>query len=280
MTIIKTIVKNALLIMLGAVIYALAINYFLIPNRIGEGGVTGLTTVAYYALNIPPALTNLVLNGILMLIGFRFLDSKTVFYSIWAIICISAALRVPVFFTYHTQQTMIPAIFGGVLMGLAMGVIMRANGTIAGSTILAKIVNKYFGMKNGSATLMFDLMVAIPSGLIIGFQNMLLTVIELYISAMVLNQYLDRFGAKHSLLVISPKNEAIATALSQKLGHGVTFLKATGFYSQAEQDMLFFICTAKEWTQVIPIVQQIDPHALIVSDQVRSVRGMEMKKLL
>ncbi|WP_461227346.1 YitT family protein [Lacticaseibacillus suihuaensis] len=276
----RKMAQNAALIALGAAIYALAINYFLIPNRIGEGGVTGLTTIGYYALNISPALTNLVLNGLVLVLGLRFLDRRTIGYTLWAILCISGFLRLPVIAGYHTSQSVIAAVFGGVLMGVAMGIILRANGTVAGSTILAKIINKYFGMKNGTATLMFDLCVAVPSGLIIGFQNMLLTVLELYVSAVVLNRYLDRFGAKHSLMVVSPHNQAIAKALTDALGQGVTMLAATGFHSQRPQEILYFVCTNAAWPQALAIVAAADPNALIVADQVRSVRGLQLSKLL
>lgn len=275
----KSVVQKSLQIIVGAVIYAVAINYFLIPSRIGEGGVTGLTTIGYYTMRISPALTNLVLNGILIAIGFRYLKRETVFYSLWAVLWISIFLRVPVFWPYQTHQTLIAAIAGGVLMGIAMGLIFRAGGTIAGSTILAKIVNRYFGVQNGSAMLFFDLIVAVPSGLVIGFENMLLTVAELYISAVVLNKYLDTFGAKRSLLVISAQNQKIATALSNKLGHGVTLLKATGFYSQHNQDVLYFICTVREWPAVMTIIKQTDPEALVVTERVRSVRGMALDEL-
>ncbi|WP_225049341.1 YitT family protein [Lacticaseibacillus kribbianus] len=274
------VLRNVALIAVGAAVYALAINYFLIPNRIGEGGVTGLTAIGYYALNISPALTNLVLNGLLVVVGLRFLDRRTVGYTLWAILCISGFLRLPVVFAYHTDQTVIAAVFGGVLMGLAMGIILRAHGTIAGSTILAKIINKYFGVKNGTATLMFDLCVAVPSGLIIGFQNMLLTVLELYVSAVVLNRFLDSFGAKHALMVVSPHNQAIAQALTDALGQGVTMLAATGFHSQKPQDVLYFVCTNAAWPQALAIVGAADPDALIIADQVRSVRGLQLGKLL
>lgn len=275
----KSIVKNGLEIIAGALIYALAINYFLIPNRIGEGGVTGLTALGYYTFRIPPALTNFVLNGILILVGFKFLKRETVFYSLWAVLWISLFLRVPVFLPYHTSQTVIAAIAGGVLMGISMGLIFRARGTIAGSTILAKIVNRYLGIRNGSAMLFFDLIVAIPSGMVIGFQNMLLTVLELYISAVVLNKYLDALGAKRSVLVFSKHNQAIGKALSTNLGQGVTMLKATGFYSQQDMDALFYICSNRDWTAVMPIIMSVDPEALVVTDQVRSVRGFHLPEL-
>ncbi|WP_369404596.1 YitT family protein [Secundilactobacillus odoratitofui] len=113
----KQIIRNSVLIMVGAVIYALAINYFLIPNRIGEGGVTGLTAIGYYTLKISPALTNLVLNGILMLVGWRYLNRQTVYYSLWAVLWISIFLKIPVFMPYQTSQTLIAAVTGGVLIG-------------------------------------------------------------------------------------------------------------------------------------------------------------------
>ncbi|GAX03056.1 hypothetical protein IWT140_00654 [Secundilactobacillus pentosiphilus] len=275
----KSIIKNGIQIIMGAMVYALAINYFLIPNRIGEGGVTGLTALGYYTLRIPPALTNFVLNGILILVGFKFLKRETVFYSLWAVLWISIFLRVPVFLPFHTSQTIIAAITGGTLMGISMGLIFRAKGTIAGSTILAKIVNRYLGIRNGSAMLFFDLTVAIPSGFVIGFQNMLLTVLELYISAVVLNKYLDAFGAKRSVLVLSKKNQAIGEALSDNLGQGVTMLKATGFYSQQDMDALFYVCSNRDWTAVMPIIMSVDPEALVVTDQIRSVRGFRLPDL-
>ncbi|MDN6826323.1 MAG: YitT family protein, partial [Lactiplantibacillus plantarum] len=259
----KIIVRNGLQIMLGAFIYAVAITDFLIPHQIGEGGVTGLTTIGYYALNIPPFLTNFVLNGILMLIGFRFLDKKTVGYSIWAVIWISVFLKLPPFLNYHTTQTIIPAIAGGVLMGIAMWLIFRGEGTVAGSTILAKIMNRYFGMKNGTAMLMFDLCVAVPSVLIIGLQNMILTIIELYVSAVVLNGLLSRFGARKAVTIISNQTAEITAELSAMLHQGITLISAKGYYHQEKRPMIYIICTDKQVAQIVPLVSTVDPDAFV-----------------
>ncbi|WP_367334473.1 YitT family protein [Lentilactobacillus sp.] len=276
----KIIVRNGLQIMLGAFIYAVAITDFLIPHQIGEGGVTGLTTIGYYALNIPPFLTNFVLNGILMLIGFRFLDKKTVGYSIWAVIWISVFLKLPSFLNYHTTQTIIPAIAGGVLMGIAMWLIFRGEGTVAGSTILAKIMNRYFGMKNGTAMLMFDLCVAVPSVLIIGLQNMILTIIELYVSAVVLNGLLSRFGARKAVTIISNQTAEITAELSAMLHQGITLISAKGYYHQEKRPMIYIICTDKQVAQIVPLVSTVDPDAFVVVDNVHSVKGESLEKIL
>lgn len=276
----KTIIRNGLQIILGAFIYAIAINDFLIPHQIGEGGVTGLTTIGYYALRIPPAMTNFVLNGILMLVGFRFLSKKTVWYSLWAVVWISIFLKLPRLLNYQTTQTIIPAIAGGVLMGISMWIIFRGEGTIAGSTILAKIMNRYFGIKNGSAMLMFDLCVAIPSVFIVGFQNMILTVIELYVSAVVLNGLLSRFGARKAVTIISNQTNEITSELSEMLHQGITLISAKGYYHQEKRPIIYLICTDKQVAQIVPLVSSVDPDAFVVVDNVHSVKGEALEKIL
>lgn len=273
-------IKNSLGIMLGAFIYAIAINSFLIPHHIGEGGVTGLTAIGYYALAIPPALTNFVLNGFLIIVGIRFLDKVTIGYSVWAVLWISLFLKLPRVVDYHTSQTLIPTIIGGVLMGIAMAIIIHCQGTIAGSTILAKIANRYLGVTTGSAMLFFDLIVAIPSGLIIGFQNMLLTIIELYLSAVVLDRLLARFGAKRAVTIISDDYAVIAQTLSTQFKQGITLIQAQGYYSQNKRPMLYVICTAKQLAALVPVVSQIDTQALVVVDEVRSVQAEQLQRLL
>lgn len=277
---VKLISRNGLRIIVGAFIYAIAINDFLIPHQIGEGGVTGLTTIGYYALHISPAYTNFVLNGLLMLVGFRFLEKRTVWYSAWAVLWISIFLKLPPLLHYHTDQTIIPAIFGGVLMGIAMGIIFRGEGTIAGSTILAKIVNRYFGIQNGSAMLLFDLMVAIPSALIIGLQNMLLTIVELAVSAVVLNNFLSRFGAKKAVTIISDQTAEMTAELSRILNQGITLINAEGYYHQEKRPMIYVICTDKQVAEIVPVISSIDPKAFVVIDNVRSVKGTAISKLL
>jgi uncharacterized membrane-anchored protein YitT (DUF2179 family) len=264
---------------LGSFVYSVAVNDLLLPHQIGEGGVTGLTAIGYYALHIQPAITNIVLNTIILLIGFKLLDKKTIFYSIWCVIWISFFLKMPSILHYHTQQTLIPAIIAGVFMGIALGLIYRANGTIAGSTIIASILNKYFGIQTGTAMLLCDLVVALPSGLIIGTERMFLTVIELYISAVVLNIFNNMFGAKYSLKIITPKVEQMSAALSDQLKQGITMVHTHGYYSGEKRAMIYIICTKKQSAQLFFLIERIDPDAMIVIEQVHSVAGHELNML-
>ena len=216
----KTIVVNLLLNTVGAFLYTVAINGFLISNHLGEGGVTGLMTIFYYLLKIAPSLTNIVLNGLLLLIGWKLLNKQTVFYTLYTITMISVFLKLIGSMRFPLHDPLVAALIGGALMGVAMGFIMKGEGTLAGSTILARIVNKFFGIKTGSAMLCFDLMVAIPSAAIIGFENMLLTIVELSkteskksLIVLVLDWHVRRkvFGLKTLLVLIGKQSLKTST---------------------------------------------------------------------
>lgn len=161
-----------------------------------------------------------------------------------------------------------------------MGIIMKGEGTTAGSTILAKIMNKYFGIKTGSAMLGFDLLVAVPSFVLIGFENMLLTIIELYISAVVLNKMLEAFIAKRAFTIISDKSETIAQALSNLNQTGITLLDGYGYVSGQPKKIIYCVCEAKLQVKVMDKIAQIDPTAFVVLDEVRSAYGNNLIKLL
>lgn len=278
---VKTLIsKDLLYIIFGSFVYAVSINYFLIPTRLGEGGVTGLTTIAYYTLNIPPYLTNIVLNGIILLLAVRFLNLKLVLYSLWAVVWLSIFLRLPVIFVYRTNQTIISAVMAGSLTGLSMGILLNSNGSIAGSTILGKIVNKCFGIQVGWSTLFFDLSVAVPSVFIIGFENMLLTALELFISAQITNVFLARFGSKKSLMIISDKSQQIAQELSRHLKQGITVIPARGFYSGQDKQILYLTCDRKQLVEVIPFIKNVDGKALVMVENIRSVRANDLYRIL
>lgn len=260
--------------------YTVAINGFLISNHLGEGGVTGLMTIFYYWLKIAPSVTNIVLNGLLLLIGWKLLSKQTVFYTLYTITMISVFLKLIGSMRFPLHDPLVAALIGGALMGVAMGFIMKGEGTLAGSTILARIVNKFFGIKTGSAMLCFDLMVAIPSAVIIGFENMLLTIVELYLSAVILNKLLAQFVEKRSLTIISERFEELASALSDATKQGVTIIDGHGYVSGRKKQLLYCVCDTKDLVKLMNLITEIDPKAFVVMEEVRSTYGKDLLRIL
>lgn len=141
----------------GSLMFALAVNLFIIPNTFGEGGVTGLTIILFYLFQWSPGLVNLILNAFLLMIGYKFLDKTTIIYTIIAVVFNSFFLYVTEGWRISSNELLVNAIFGGVFAGIGLGLIIRVGGTTAGSTILARIANKYLDWNISYSLLMLDL---------------------------------------------------------------------------------------------------------------------------
>ena len=220
------LITNTIKIIIGSFIFAISVNYFAISNDLGEGGVTGITMILYYLYAWSPALTNLILNGILLIIGWRFLDKATVLYTILAMLCMSLFLNITHEWHFVTNQRIVAALGAGVLMGAGMGLIMLGNGTTAGSAIIAKLLNKFLGWNVSYALLFCDIFVVAFSVAVIGIESLILTVVSLYVSTKVLDYLLEGFNPKKAVTIISKHHEELAAAIDQEIERGITVFDA------------------------------------------------------
>lgn len=269
----KTITLNLIKIIVGAFLFATAVNMFAIPSHLGEGGVTGLTMLLYYLIGIAPALTTIIFNGILLVIGYRYLDRETILWTIVAITFTAIFLHFTEPFAFHTHQTIIGALAAGAFMGSGMGLIMNGGGTTAGSAILAKIANKYLGWNTSYALLFFDLIVVIPSVFVIGLENMLFTIVSLYVSTKVLDFILEGYNPKKSVTIISEKYEAIAADIDKELERGITLFHGQGYYLKQEKMILYIVISRAQLLPLTKIVNRHDDKAFFIINDAQSVIG-------
>ncbi len=264
---------NLLKITIGALIFAIAVNSFALPNNLGEGGVTGLTMILYYTNGISPALTNVFFNTILLIVGYKFLDRETIINTLYAVMAMSFFLKITDQLVVETTEVIIASIAAGALMGVGMGLIMKGNGTTAGSAILAKLANKYLGWNTSYALLFFDLIVVIPSVFVIGLESMMFTVVSLAVSTKLLDFILEGANPKKTVTIISEKHEAIAEAISQQLARGITIIDATGHYQKNAKKMLYVVISRQQLLPIQKIIDEIDPLAFVIINDAQSVIG-------
>lgn len=269
----KEILMNMIKITIGAFIFAASVEIFALPNNLGEGGVTGLTIMIKHLYDIPTAYTNMFFNSILLVIGYKFLDKKTVYYTLYSIAIMSVFLQVLAPFPFKTDEVIIGTIAAGVLMGVGIGLIMRGNGTSAGSAILAKLANKYLGWNVSYAMLFFDMIVVVPSALIIGFENMMFTFVSLAVSTKLLDFILEGSNPKKSITIISEEHEAIASEISRRLGRGITVMDGVGYYKKNPKKLLYIVISRQQLLPIQKIINEIDPLAFVIINDVQSVIG-------
>ena len=266
-------IKNILLVILGSFIFSAGVNAFIISGNLGEGGVTGIAIVLYYAFHISPALTNFVANAILIVIGYKFLSKKSTILTIIATVLISVFLSLTESWHVATGNVIINAVFGGTSVGLGIGIIVLAGGTTAGTTILARIANKYLDVSTAYALLFFDLIVVAISLTVLPLSKALVTVISLYIGTKVMDYVIEGLNTKKAMTIISSKPEEVAKAIDEQVGRGLTILNGHGYYSREEKDVLYVVVAKTQVTRAKRIIKKIDKNAFLVIHDVRDVYG-------
>ncbi|MCI2881671.1 YitT family protein [Staphylococcus hominis] len=266
-------IKNILLVIVGSFIFSAGVNAFIISGNLGEGGVTGIAIVLYYAFHISPALTNFVANAILIVIGYKFLSKKSTILTIIATVLISVFLSLTESWHVETGNVIINAVFGGTSVGLGIGIIVLAGGTTAGTTILARIANKYLDVSTAYALLFFDLIVVAISLTVLPLSKALVTVISLYIGTKVMDYVIEGLNTKKAMTIISSKPEEVAKAIDEQVGRGLTILNGHGYYSREEKDVLYVVVAKTQVTRAKRIIKKIDKNAFLVIHDVRDVYG-------
>lgn len=267
------LILDLILVIIGSFIFSAGVNAFIISGNLGEGGVTGLAIVLYYAFHLSPAITNFVVNAVLIAVGYKFLSKRSMYLTIVATVLISVFLSLTESWHVETGNVIVNAVFGGTSVGLGIGVIVLAGGTTAGTTILARIAHKYLDVSTPYALLFFDLIVVVISLTVISLDRALVTVISLYIGTKVMEFVIEGLNTKKAMTIISSKPDEVAKAIDEQVGRGLTILNGHSYYTREEKDVLYVVITKTQVSRAKKIIRNIDNQAFLVIHDVRDVYG-------
>ncbi|WP_141430519.1 YitT family protein [Bacillus sp. 03113] len=267
------LIKDLFFLLTGSFLFAIGINMFVIPLGLGEGGVTGLSLIFYYLFEISPAISNIVLNGLLLIVGYKFLDKKTMIYTIIAVASNSIFLHLTEGWSVELNESIIGVIFSGAIIGAGIGLVVRVGGTTAGSTILARIAQKYLDWNISYSLLFIDLVVVAFTYFIIGAEKLLFTILMLYIGTKVMDFVIEGLNTKKAVTIISSNKNDIANEINHRLDRGVTILNGKGNYSQESKEILYVVINKQELLRLKKMIKKIDPTAFVIIHDVRDVFG-------
>ncbi len=269
--------KSYLIMTIGLFIFVFSWTAFLIPNEIAGGGVSGLASVIQYATGFEVFYSYLIINALLLGVGFLILGKGFGFKTIY---CIAVAALMFKFlpqipWVSDISDKLINSLIGGTMSGIGIGIIFLQGGSTGGTDIVALIVTKYREMSPGRVFIICDLVI-IGSVFFIPGKN-LEDVIYGYIEMVSFSYVIDMVltGNKQSLqlFIISNKYAEIAEKVTKELGRGVTALDSMGWYSQTESKMLMIILRKTQLQEISAIVKSIDNRAFISVSTVMSVYG-------
>lgn len=274
---IKSIAFEYFGLTVGSLIMSLGLVLFLIPGKIAPGGVSGIGIVLYHLFNLPVGLIMLVFNIPLFILGMKILGRQFGPRTFFAFVAVSISTD---FFNkiLHLgsaiDNPLLSSIFGGILLGIGLGIVFRFKGTTGGSDIVGQIMHKYSNLTVGTSILIVDFFIISFAGFAFRDVNLALYgFISLYFSSKVLDVLLDGFDYARSFYIISDKQAEIIEAITKEMGRGGTEILGKGFYTRQERNILFTVVTRKEVATLRQIVRRIDPDSFVIIANVHEVLG-------
>ncbi|HCD18187.1 YitT family protein [Macrococcoides caseolyticum subsp. caseolyticum] len=268
---------NIFFILIGAFIFSFGIVNFNMTNELTEGGFTGIALILYHLFGTSPALMNLIFNIPLFFVGYKLLGRLSFIYTLTGTLSVSLFLWLCERYPMHIdlkEDLLLASLFGGVFIGVGLGIIFRFGGTTGGVDILARLMKKYFDIAMGRTMFAFDCLVLIATYITIGdYIITMYTLVCVFVGARVIDIIQDSGYSARGALIISERHKEISDEINSLLERGVTIISAHGHYSQTERPIIYCVVPKNEITRLKQIINSVDPHAFVSLLDVHDVLG-------
>ena len=279
----KALIKLTLVrlfwITVGTLIAAFSLECILIPNDVIDGGVVGVSIMASYLSKYPLGVFLIVLNLPFIILAFQKFGKMFVFLMFYGVIMLSVFAEIFLEQNYvFTHDTLLAALFGGIVLGAGVGIVLKSNASLDGTEILAIKLAKKQPFSVGEIIMFFNIFIFTLAGFVYGPDKAMYSALTYFIAYRVIDIVLQGLNEAKSVFVISAKYDEIGKELMKRLDKSVTYLNAEGGYSGAKSKMIYCVITKIEIQKTKEIVNSIDPMAFIAIENVHDVDGKRYKK--
>ncbi|MVP01402.1 YitT family protein [Paenibacillus lutrae] len=275
---IAKLVRRAVFIIIGAGLFSVGLEVFLVPNNIIDGGITGISIMLSHFLGLPLGIFLTLLNLPFLYLGYKQIGKTFALSTLFGILAMSLGTYllhpVPAF----TADPLLAAVFGGVILGVGIGLVIRSGGSLDGTEIVAILINKKSPFSVGEIVLFVNLFILGSAGFVFGWDHAMYSLIAYYIAMKMIDVTIEGLDQSKSVWIISDKYKEIGDALTQRLGRGVTFLHGEGAYTGDDKKVIFIVITRLEEAKLKTIVEEWDENAFIAVGNIHDVKGGRFKK--
>ncbi|WP_246942717.1 YitT family protein [Bacillus pinisoli] len=265
-------------VLVGSAVVALAFNLFLLPNRIASGGVSGISTITDAVLGWEPAFVQMALNVPLFIAGIVFLGRSFGLKSLVGTIFLPLVVFLSRDMEAATLDPLLGALFGGVGVGLGLGIVFRGKASTGGVDLAAQIINKYTGLSLGTCVAIIDGMVVLTAAVVFDLERGMYALIALFVTSKTIDLVQVGIGYSKMAIIITSNETEVRKAILTKIDRGVTKLSAFGGYTDQERPVLMCVVNQTEFTKLKQLVKSIDPSAFVVVMNASEVLGEGFKR--
>lgn len=256
----------------GTAVTALGINLFYVPNRISDGGVSGLGIILLYGLHIPLWVTLAGLNLPLIWLSHRMWGGRVGIRTIYGTGMLALMVAI-IHFPAPTHDLLLASVYGGLLSGAGLGLVFRSRGTTGGTDVMARFLAHVFPVSVGQGMMLVDFFVIAAFGVMFNPRVAMYSLIALFISARAIDVVQEGVEFARQAIIFSEHGDTIGQRVLQDLGRGVTLFHATGLYSGEQRPALYVVVSRSEVTRLKDAVYGVDPRAFMVVSGVHEVVG-------
>lgn len=274
----RKIIQRIMLITLGAALMAVGLEIFLVPNHVIDGGIVGISIMLSYLTGWKLGLFIFILNIPFFFIGYKQIGKTFALSTLYGIIILSIGTTllhpVPAF----TQDILLATVFGGIVLGIGVGMVIRYGGSLDGTEILAILFNKKLPFSVGEIIMFFNLFILGSAGFVFSWDRAMYSLIAYFVAYKTIDITITGLDESKSVWIISDNSKDIGEAILNRLGRGVTYIHGEGAYSGDDKKVIFCVINRLEEAKLKEIVTESDENAFLAVADIAEVRGGRFKK--
>ena len=267
---------NGVLLVVGSIICAVAVNGILIPQNFLSSGFTGASLIIHYLVpSLSVGVIYLLLNIPVFIAGWSMVGKRFFFYSVAGTVIYSLALTV-VRIDISIENKILSALLAGIIYGTGSGIILRSYGSAGGTDILAVILQKLMSIQVGTTSLAVNCLILVSASLLFSLEDALYTLAYIYVSAHFMNLVVVGLSKRKAVMIISDHWDNISREILKKDRRGVTIIEGTGGYKKDDKRIIYSVVTFQDLPQLKKMISKIDPKAFVVVMDTLEVMGARM----
>jgi uncharacterized membrane-anchored protein YitT (DUF2179 family) len=272
------VLRRAFFLTFGAAFMSVGLEIFLVPNNIIDGGIVGISIIASHLSNVPLGLLLLLLNLPFLVIGYKQIGKTFAISTLYAVavMSIGATLLHPI--PPITIDPLLAAVFGGIILGIGVGMVIRSGGSLDGTEIVAILFSKKSAFSVGEIVMFLNLFILGSAGFVFGWDRAMYSLIAYFIAFKMIDITIEGFDESKAVWIISDNHELIGASIMQRLGRGVTYLNGEGAFTGGAKKVIFCVVTRLEEAKLKTIVDELDPSAFLAVGNIHDVKGGRFRK--
>lgn len=274
----RPVVFDYIQIIIGATLVGLSFNIFLLPSRIAAGGISGVSTILYELFGYNPAYVQWLINIPLIVVGLLLAGKEFSAKTIVGTFFVPFVIYLTHDLHLHVDNPLLSSIYGGIMLGIGLGIVYRGNGSTGGTALIAQLLKKYTGISSGFSQLIVDGIVVVTSAFVFNFELALYALMSIYVTSKVIDFVQLQTSPTKLVLIITDHEEKIQSVIQNEIDRGLTKVKSTGGYSNNEKTMIFCVVEQSEAVYLKKLLQAAEPSSFVIFLNASEILGLGFSK--